>query len=94
MYIFFWIFFCILLISICYLNAGDIVGIGNPNADGKFTVITSGVVSHAHETYLTVALEKDSDSSDIECGEIYGVIKLSNDVTYKRLKKYVNKISI
>lgn len=71
-------------------NTGDIVGVGNPNADGKFTVITSGVVSSAHESYFTVALEKDSDSSDLDCDDVYSLIKLANDVTYKRLKRYLN----
>lgn len=79
-------------ISAHTINSGDIVGIGNPNADGKFTVITSGVVSNVHESFLSVALEKNSDSSDLECDEIYGLIKLANDVTYKRLKRILKTL--
>ncbi|KFM70475.1 DNA-binding protein SMUBP-2, partial [Stegodyphus mimosarum] len=69
------------------ISSGDIVGVGNVNSDGRLEIIVSGVVTHVSDSFLTVAFEKNSDSSDLESDVHYTIIKLANDVTYKRLKR-------
>ncbi|XP_015911293.2 DNA-binding protein SMUBP-2 [Parasteatoda tepidariorum] len=69
------------------LSSGDIVGVGSFNSDGKIEVITSGIVIKVAETSISVAFEKNSNFSDIENDIQYLIIKLANDVTYKRLKR-------
>ncbi|XP_035219941.1 DNA-binding protein SMUBP-2-like isoform X2 [Stegodyphus dumicola] len=69
------------------ITSGDIVGVGKVNSDGRLEIIVSGVVTRVNDSFLTVAFEKNSDSSDLESDVHYTIIKLANDVTYKRLKR-------
>ncbi|XP_054722427.1 DNA-binding protein SMUBP-2-like [Uloborus diversus] len=69
------------------ITSGDIVGIGNTNSDGKIEVITSGVVFRVTDSTITVAFDKNSDSQNLDYEDQFLLIKLANDVTYKRLKK-------
>lgn len=68
--------------------SGDIVGVGNLNRDGKTEIITSGVVTRVSESVVSVAFEKNADFSELEYDVQYMIVKLANDVTYKRLKRY------
>ncbi len=66
------------------VNTGDIVGLQFSNSDLKDDNIASGVVTKANDNAITVAFD---DAVEVSAGEIYSLIKLSNDVTYRRLKE-------
>ncbi|GBN17704.1 DNA-binding protein SMUBP-2 [Araneus ventricosus] len=74
------------------ISSGDIVGIGSSSSDGKIEIITSGVVSRVTDTTVYVAFEKNSNFSDLENDGQYMIIKLANDVTYKRLKRILKTL--
>ncbi|GIY48193.1 DNA-binding protein SMUBP-2 [Caerostris darwini] len=74
------------------ISSGDIVGIGNLSSDGKIEIVTSGVVSRVTETTISVAFEKNSNFSDLENDGQYMIIKLANDVTYKRVKRVLKTL--
>ncbi|GFV21813.1 DNA-binding protein SMUBP-2 [Trichonephila clavipes] len=74
------------------ISSGDIVGIGSLNSDGKIEIITSGVVSRVTDSIISVAFEKNSNFSDLENEDQYMVIKIANDVTYKRLKRILKTL--
>ncbi|KAG8195271.1 hypothetical protein JTE90_028422 [Oedothorax gibbosus] len=74
------------------ISPGDIVGVGNLNRDGKPEIITSGVVTKVSDTVASVAFEKNADFSELEYDVQYMIIKLANDVTYKRLKRVLKTL--
>ncbi|GFU42605.1 DNA-binding protein SMUBP-2 [Nephila pilipes] len=74
------------------ISSGDIVGIGSLNSDGKIEIVTSGVVSRVSDTVITVAFEKNSNFSELENEVQYMIVKLANDVTYKRLKRILKAL--
>lgn len=80
------------MILIKFFLIGDIVGIGNVNSDGKFSVLSSGVISSVNQLCVECVLDQDSKSTDLDADEVYSLVKLANDVTYKRLKRYFSKL--
>ncbi|GFY53795.1 DNA-binding protein SMUBP-2 [Trichonephila inaurata madagascariensis] len=74
------------------ISSGDIVGIGSLNSDGKIEIVTSGVVSRVTDSIVSVAFEKNSNFSDLENEDQYMMIKIANDVTYKRLKRILKTL--
>eukprot|EP00794_Sanderia_malayensis_P005020 gene5020-5678_t len=67
----------------CFSN-GDIVGLQLSNSDLSEENIASGVVTKVNDNSVTVAFE---DSIDVSQCDMYRLIKLTNDVTYRRLKE-------
>ena len=70
-------------------SVGDIVGIfagGKPLADKPI----SGVVTRSTNTYVSVAFDDLPDSVDLTAlSGMIQLVKLANDVTYRRIKKFV-----
>lgn len=66
---------------------GDIVGLGWLSGDIKD--IASGIVSRVTETAVTVAFEETADSLTFDDDGPFKLVKLANDVTHKRIKRFV-----
>ena len=66
---------------------GDIVGLGWLSGDIKN--IASGIVSRVTETAVTVAFEETADSLTFDDDGPFKLVKLANDVTHKRIKRFV-----
>lgn len=66
---------------------GDIVGLGWLSGDVKD--IASGIVSRVTETAVTVAFEETADSLTFDDDGPFKLVKLANDITHKRIKRFV-----
>jgi len=69
-------------------SSGDIVGL-YPNKGEQVDEISSGVVSYVRGTSITVAFDQDFDVSLIP---MYRLMKLTNGVTHKRLKRALDDL--
>ncbi len=58
-------------------------GLGQPSQLG------SGVVTRVTQASLTVAFDDTQDGMNLGRDELYNLMKLANDVTYRRISKYV-----
>lgn len=69
-------------------SSGDIVGLHQtgPTADAS---ISSGIVTRITSTSISVAFDQSEELNNVgdECQ--YYVVKLANDVTYRRLRRWV-----
>ncbi|KAH8036045.1 hypothetical protein HPB51_016349 [Rhipicephalus microplus] len=69
----------------------DIVGVVVAS-DATREVICSGVVSSVTSTNITLAFDEGRDTLDADDGRIFNLLKLANDVTYRRLKRTLEKL--
>lgn len=72
-------------VGLTFRCAGDIVGLYEAQGDSP---LATGTLTHITSRSVTVAFEDSQDfqlSSDQE--HSYRLLKLANDVTYRRLKK-------
>lgn len=74
---------------------GDIVGIFLNTAASLLEKdeVCSGIVSCTTASSIDVALDIDVENADVSEEEIYKVCKLSNNVTFRRLKGYVKLLN-
>uniref|UniRef100_A0A224YIC1 DNA helicase n=1 Tax=Rhipicephalus zambeziensis TaxID=60191 RepID=A0A224YIC1_9ACAR len=70
---------------------GDIVGVVVAS-DAAREVICSGVVSSVASANITLAFDEGRDTLDADDGRIFNLLKLANDVTYRRLKRTLEKL--
>jgi ATP-dependent RNA/DNA helicase IGHMBP2 len=54
---------------------------------GDSDQISSGVVTKVGQTSIVVSFEESLDSMELSRDDLYKIVKLANDVTYRRLKK-------
>lgn len=80
-----------IFINIFYGILGDIVGLGWLNANQKTSDIASGIVSRVTQTAITVAFDETADSFAFDDGGPFKLIKLANDITHKRIKRFAQK---
>lgn len=66
---------------------GDIIGLYQ--SEGEPSQLGSGVVTRVTQASLTVAFDDTQDSINLDRDGLYNLMKLANDVTYRRLSKYV-----
>jgi len=65
---------------------GDIVGLAQSSSTGLSELIASGIVSHVTSTSLSVAYDGQHDALlELDNLAHYKLVKLANDVTYRRL---------
>lgn len=67
--------------------AGDIVGLYGAGGCSATSQIGTGIVTKASQTSVTVAFDDGQDEFDVETYSLYNLLKLANDVTYKRMKR-------
>jgi len=66
------------------LPLGDIVGL-YPNKGGNSDIIASGIVTNCRSQTISVAF---NESFDLTSSSLFRLMKLTNDVTYRRLNRY------
>lgn len=74
------------------LSSGDIVGLqlsNNPTND----TLAGGVVTRVSTNLIQVAFDDDQSINDLDDDAQYRLMKLANDVTYKRLKKSLDRLN-
>ncbi|XP_076027106.1 DNA-binding protein SMUBP-2 [Genypterus blacodes] len=72
---------------------GDIVGLyegGGCQADSQ---ISTGIVTRVSQASVSVAFEDSKDGLSFETDSLYNLLKLANDVTYKRMKRALNVLN-
>ena len=74
-----------------YFISGDIVGLGWLNANQTASDIASGIVSRVTQTAITVAFDETADSLAFDDDGPFKLIKLANDITHKRIKRFAGK---
>ncbi|KAK1784903.1 hypothetical protein P4O66_018343 [Electrophorus voltai] len=72
---------------------GDIVGIYESEGCAQASQICSGVVTRVMQTSVTVAFDDTHDGLNLDSDGLYNIMKLANDVTYKRLTKALNSLN-
>ncbi|XP_078452956.1 DNA-binding protein SMUBP-2 isoform X2 [Lampetra planeri] len=65
---------------------GDIVGLYEGACDAVEEQLASGVVTRVSASAVTVAFDEAHDALDLKHDGPYSLLKLANDITYKRLK--------
>lgn len=69
--------------------SGDIVGLSLMSGDGPADSIASGIVSHVTQLSVSIAYDESNESLfDLDDAAQYKLIKLANDVTYRRMQRY------
>lgn len=76
----------ILFTIFCTLLIGDIIGLYQ--AEGQ-EQLGSGVVTRVTQASLTVAFDDTQDGMNLDRDGLYNLMKLANDVTYRRQSRYV-----
>ena len=70
-------------LNVSNLFTGDIVGLYDENQQGNHV---TGVICSISSKSITVSIDESFEDLDQE--STYFVLKLANDITYKRLKRY------
>jgi len=72
------------------LTSGDIVGVrGNDSTECNI----SGVVTVVKSTSLAIAMSEQGDEARLDESSVYNLVKLANDITYKRLTSALDYLS-
>ena len=64
------------------------MGLSWLNAVEKQSDISSGTISHVTQTAITVAFDETADSLAFDDDGPFKLIKLANDVTHRRIKRF------
>ncbi|KAK1161612.1 DNA-binding protein SMUBP-2 [Acipenser oxyrinchus oxyrinchus] len=72
---------------------GDIVGLYDSLGIGPSSQLATGVVTRVTQSYLSVAFDESSDGLSLDNEGPFNLLKLANDVTYKRLKNALNSLN-
>lgn len=72
---------------------GDIVGLYQSESQGQQSQLGSGVVTRATQTSLTVAFDDTQDGINLDRDGLYNLMKLANDVTYRRLTNALKSLN-
>jgi len=77
--------FGVAVICIIFYLAGDIVGLHLTASQSQ--CLSSGIVVRVANVYISVAFEQSEELSSIADDSQYYLLKLANEVTYKRLRR-------
>lgn len=66
---------------------GDIVGLHDTGGCTAETQVATGIVTRVSQTSVSVAFDDSKDGLSFDTDAPYNLLKLANDVTYKRMKK-------
>ncbi|MBN3288201.1 SMBP2 protein, partial [Polyodon spathula] len=72
---------------------GDIVGLCDSEGIGPSSQLATGVVTRVTQSFLSVAFDESSDGLSLDNEGPFNLLKLANDVTYKRLKNALNSLN-
>uniref|UniRef100_UPI00398EDB6E DNA-binding protein SMUBP-2 isoform X3 n=1 Tax=Pristiophorus japonicus TaxID=55135 RepID=UPI00398EDB6E len=74
-------------------SPGDIVGLYDSQGSTPLDQLASGIVTRITQKSITVAFDEASDQLSFDGDCSYKLLKLANDVTYKRLKNALKALS-
>lgn len=72
---------------------GDIIGLYQAEGQALPTQLGSGVVTRATQASLTVAFDDTQDGTNLDRDGLYNLMKLANDVTYRRLSSALKSLN-
>lgn len=72
------------------LSPGDIVGLYDSGGCSASSQISSGIVTRVAQGSLSVAFD---EGLTVETDSLYNILKLANDITYKRMKNALNALN-
>ncbi|KAM4618985.1 DNA-binding protein SMUBP-2 [Polymixia lowei] len=72
---------------------GDIVGLYDMGGCSAASQLGTGIVTRISQASITVAFEDSQDGLNVESDSLYNLLKLANDVTYKRMKRALNALN-
>ncbi|XP_007256031.3 DNA-binding protein SMUBP-2 [Astyanax mexicanus] len=72
---------------------GDIVGLYASEGCSQPNQLCSGVVTRVTQTSITVAIDDTHDGVNLDSDGLFNIMKLANDVTYKRLTRALNSLN-
>uniref|UniRef100_UPI00358FDB35 DNA-binding protein SMUBP-2-like n=1 Tax=Myxine glutinosa TaxID=7769 RepID=UPI00358FDB35 len=78
--------------SNCF-GPGDIVGLFDSMGEGLSKQLASGIVTKVTTDYVTIAFEESLDALSLPSEGMFHLLKLANDVTYKRLKRALHLLN-
>nr|XP_033784276.1 DNA-binding protein SMUBP-2 [Geotrypetes seraphini] len=70
---------------------GDIVGLYETASQSE--QLATGIVTHITQKFITVAFSESNDGLNMDRENDYRLLKLANDVTYRRLKNALNTLN-
>lgn len=70
-------------------TTGDIVGLYNTGGCSADSQVGTGIVTRVSQASVSVAFDDTKDGISFDTDALYNLLKLANDVTYKRMKKSV-----
>uniref|UniRef100_UPI0037E7F8DB DNA-binding protein SMUBP-2 n=1 Tax=Semicossyphus pulcher TaxID=241346 RepID=UPI0037E7F8DB len=72
---------------------GDIVGLYDTGGCTAASQIGTGIVTRVSQASVSVAFDDSKDGLSFDDDALYNLLKLANDVTYKRMKKALNVLN-
>lgn len=72
---------------------GDIVGLYASEGCSQPNQLCSGVVTRVTQTSITIAIDDTQDGVNLDSDGLFNIMKLANDVTYKRLTRALNSLN-
>lgn len=75
------------LFDVHCLMTGDIVGLYESGGCSADSQVGTGIVTKVGQASISVAFDDSKDGLSFDTDGVYNLLKLANDVTYKRMKK-------
>ncbi|XP_077595625.1 DNA-binding protein SMUBP-2 [Stigmatopora nigra] len=72
---------------------GDIVGLYDSGGCSATSQIGTGIVTRIGQTSISVAFDDSKDGLSFDTDALYCLLKLANDVTYRRMKRALNALN-
>lgn len=72
---------------------GDIVGLYDTSGCSAVSQICTGIVTRISQATISVAFDDLKDGISLDADGLYNLLKLANDVTYKRMKRALNALN-
>ncbi|XP_004553091.1 DNA-binding protein SMUBP-2 [Maylandia zebra] len=72
---------------------GDIVGLYDTTGCTAASQISTGIVTRVGQASVSVAFDDLKDGHSLDSDALYNLLKLANDVTYKRMKRALNTLN-
>ncbi|XP_034443511.1 DNA-binding protein SMUBP-2 [Hippoglossus hippoglossus] len=72
---------------------GDIVGLYDAGGCTAASQIGTGIVTRVSQASISVAFDDSKDGLSFDTDALHSLLKLANDVTYKRMKKALNALN-
>uniref|UniRef100_A0A673A3X9 DNA-binding protein SMUBP-2 n=1 Tax=Sphaeramia orbicularis TaxID=375764 RepID=A0A673A3X9_9TELE len=72
---------------------GDIVGLYDVGGCSASSQISTGIVTRVSQASISVAFDDSKDGFSFDTDGLFNLLKLANDVTYKRMKHALNALN-